>query len=89
MILSSLEPFGAVWTFFVRQQLRHDFHSFLIWRNLCVGCYFLFEIEDKYFDGRKLYFIYNLSNFVRLLAALVSILLDNMLVGGIYEFSKI
>ena len=47
-------------------------------------CYFIFEFDDK-----KLYFRYNLSNFVRLLAALVSILLDNMLVGGIYEFSKI
>ena len=50
---------------------------------------FIFEFADKKLDERKLYFIYNLSNFVRLLAALVSILLDNMLVGGIYEFSKI
>ena len=50
---------------------------------------FIFEFADKKLDEGKLYFIYNLSNFVRLLAALVSILLYNMLVGGIYEFSKI
>ena len=34
MILSSLEPFGAVWTFYVRQQLRHDLY---IWRNGEIG----------------------------------------------------